>query len=176
MRGRGSTAEAWQRRVVSGGARDGIGGRMYGRWAGARGADDAACRAGDTDTGSHRYGRRAARAARSNGSPTTDGAIAATTYFLQLSDYGFASGDIAPLMAMSSAECSYCAYLKEQVDLQVAAHQTSEADPLKVLNARSTEIRPDEWFSAQLRVGQEYTRLIDAEGTKVSETGRALVD
>lgn len=84
--------------------------------------------------------------------PTTDGAIAAATHFLALSDYAFSSGDIEPLMAMSAGDCSYCTYLDEQVTAMVDGNYSSEADPLSVVTSRSTEIRPDEWFSAELRV------------------------
>jgi hypothetical protein len=37
------------------------------------------------------------------------GAIAAVKYFLELIPYGFGSGDIAELAAMSSPECAFCA-------------------------------------------------------------------
>ncbi|KQR07196.1 hypothetical protein ASF78_21765 [Cellulomonas sp. Leaf334] len=108
--------------------------------------------------------------------PTTDGAIAAATYFLSLTDYAFESGDIAPLMAMSATACSHCAYLGEQIDLQVDGKYSTEAEPMEVLSSQSTEIRPDEWFSAWLRVAQGPVRVLDQSGAVVDEGDGGVVD
>lgn len=108
--------------------------------------------------------------------PTTDGAIAAATYFLQLTDYAFDAEDIAPLMSMSAADCSYCLYVQEQVDAQALGNYSSEAAPFEILYSTSTEIRPDEWFSARLHVRQDFTRVRDDSGAVVSETDGGIVD
>ena len=108
--------------------------------------------------------------------PTTDGAIAAATYFLQLTDYAFSSGDTAPFLSLSAGDCKHCAFVVEQVDALVDGSYTSDAAPLVVLSSMSTEIRPDEWFSARLRVEQEFTRVVDSSGSVVDESGQLNAD
>lgn len=110
------------------------------------------------------------------GEPTTDGAIAAATYFLQLTDYAFASGDTAPLLSVSADDCKHCAFVADQVDAMADGKYTSEAAPLLVSYSTSTEIRPDEWFSVRLRVNQEFTRVSDASGAVVDESGDLNAD
>ncbi|KQR10927.1 hypothetical protein ASF78_14660 [Cellulomonas sp. Leaf334] len=108
--------------------------------------------------------------------PTTDGAIAAATYFLSLTDYAFASGETAPLLSLSADDCKHCAFVVGQVGEMAEGNYTSDAAPLLVSYATSTEIRPDEWFSARLRVNQEFTRVSDATGAVVDESGKLTAD
>lgn len=108
--------------------------------------------------------------------PTTDGAIAAATYFLQLTDYAFASGETAPLRSLSADDCKHCAFVVGQVDAMADGKYTSEAAPLLVSYSTSNEIRPDEWFSVRLRVNQEFTRISDATGAVVDESGSLDAD
>lgn len=176
MRGRGSTAGVWQRRVVP--ALLGL--ALVGGCTGV-GADPAestgppVVEVTTTPTPTPTPVVKP-EPPEAMSEPTTDGAIAAATYFLALSDYAFASGDSEPLLAMSAEGCTYCAYVDEQVESMVAGKYTSEADPLEVLTATSTEIRPDEWFSALLRVEQDFTRARDTTGAVVDETGKSVVD
>ncbi|GEL99933.1 DUF6318 family protein [Cellulomonas terrae] len=110
------------------------------------------------------------------GEPTTDGAIAAATYFLSLYDYAFASGDAGPLMEMSAETCDLCAYVQESVVAMTSEGRSSVGHPARVLTSESTEIRPDEWFSALLRVEQAATQELDADGKVVAESAANVTD
>ncbi|KQT01103.1 hypothetical protein ASG23_05755 [Cellulomonas sp. Leaf395] len=108
--------------------------------------------------------------------PTTDGAIAAATYFLQLYDYAFSVRDAESLLSMSAEACKFCNYVDESVAELVASGHTSVGPPVRVVSAMSTEIRPDEWFSARLQVEQDPTRELAADGTVVSESEANVTD
>lgn len=108
--------------------------------------------------------------------PTTDGAIAAATYFLQLYDYAFAARDADSLLRMSAESCEFCSYVDESVAALVESGHTSVGPPVRVVSAVSTEIRPDEWFSARLQVEQDSTQELAADGTLVSESEANLTD
>ena len=175
MRGRGSTAGAWQRVVPALLGVALVAGCTGGGPEAAESTPPPVVEATPTPTPTPTPVVLPERPAAMS-EPTTDGAIAAATYFLQLSDFAFDSEDIAPLMSMSAADCSYCMYLQEQVDAQVLGDYSSEAAPFEVLYSTSTEIRPDEWFSARLHVEQDFTRVHDASGAVVSETDGGIVD
>lgn len=176
MRGRGSTAGAWQRRVIP---------AVLG----------VALVAGCTGSGSEPAESTAPPVVEvtqtptptptpvvkpeppdAMSEPTTEGAIAAATYFLQLYDYAFSARDAESLLRMSAESCEFCSYVDESVAALVESGHTSVGPPVRVLSAVSTEIRPDEWFSARLQVEQDSTKEFAADGTLVSESEANVTD
>ncbi|MDQ0374150.1 DUF6318 family protein [Cellulomonas humilata] len=108
--------------------------------------------------------------------PTTDGAIAAATYFMALYDYAFSARDAESLSMMSAETCKFCKYVGDSVAALVVSGHTSVGPPVRVISAVSTEIRPDEWFTARLQVAQDSTQELAADGTVVSESEANLTD
>ena len=91
---------AWQRRVVRRLLGVALGGWVPGGGRDRRSRPRAARRGGDTDPDAD--AGRGAGAAGGDGRADTDGAIAAATYFGQLYDYAFASGDAGAVCGMSA--------------------------------------------------------------------------
>ncbi|KQY21392.1 hypothetical protein ASD16_19055 [Cellulomonas sp. Root485] len=108
--------------------------------------------------------------------PTTDGAIAAATYFLQLYDYAFSAGDAGPLMAMSGETCTYCSYVDEQVQSMVTGGYSSVRTPAAVVQSDSTEIREDEWFRVSLRAEQGPLVTVGPDGTREQTSDGGVAD
>lgn len=108
--------------------------------------------------------------------PTTDGAIAAATYFLQLYDYAFSAGDAGPLMAMAGETCTYCSYVDEQVQSMVDGGYSSVRTPATVIRSDSTEIREDEWFRVSLRAEQGPLVTVGPDGTREQTSDGGLAD
>lgn len=101
--------------------------------------------------------------------PTTDGAIAAATYALELYGYSFATADLGPWRALTADTCQLCASVERGVDEMVAAGESSTGSVVTVLSATSTEISNDEWFSVEMRVVQGPSQRMDADGEVVAE-------
>lgn len=101
--------------------------------------------------------------------PTTDGAIAAATYVMQLYGYSFATGDLAPWRAMTAETCQLCASVERGVDDMRAAGESSTGSVVEVLGATATETTHDEWFSVEMRLRQSASQRVDAAGEIVSE-------
>lgn len=103
------------------------------------------------------------------GEPSEEGAIAAATYVLQLYGYSFATGDLGPWRAVTAPTCELCASVERGVEEMLQAEQTSTGSTMTVLEATSTEISDDEWFSVELRVQQGPSQRLDKEGEVVTE-------
>ena len=99
----------------SGGARGGAGGRVHSRSARACGVDGVASRGGDDDSDADPDTVIKPERPEAMSEPTTDGAIAAATYFLQLYDYAFSARDAESLLTMSAEECKFCNYVDKSV-------------------------------------------------------------
>ena len=109
--------------------------------------------------------------------PSADGALAAATHFLDLHRYAFMTGDTAPLRAMSAAGCDYCNGVVAEVEEAVEEGLLTDRDTSEILGAEATEIRPDEWFSAELRIRQGEIRLLGDDGSVLAvDDTRAVVD
>ncbi|HLS14410.1 MAG TPA: DUF6318 family protein [Beutenbergiaceae bacterium] len=61
-----------------------------------------------------------------------DGAEAAATYFLELVQYGYATGDTAELTDMSADDCSFCELIAGAVDEIYADGGRAVAEPIMV--------------------------------------------
>ncbi|WP_456788675.1 DUF6318 family protein [Cellulomonas sp. P5_C5] len=108
--------------------------------------------------------------------PTTEGAIAAATYFLSLYDYAFSSGDSRPLLAMSAESCEYCTYVDDQIQSMVASGYASVREPAEVTHSDSTEIRADEWFRVALRAEQGPLITVAPDGTRTQTSDGGVAD
>ncbi|WP_235523438.1 DUF6318 family protein [Cellulomonas sp. Root485] len=108
--------------------------------------------------------------------PTTDGAIAAATYFLQLHDYAFSTGDTKPLLAMSGESCDFCTYVNGQVQSMVSTGYSSIRGPVDILGADSAEIREDEWFRVRLSAHQGPLTAVAPDGTRTQTSEGGTVD
>lgn len=101
--------------------------------------------------------------------PTTDGAIAAATYMLDLYTYAFVTGDTAPWRALAATTCEFCNGVVEGVDEIFAAGHSSTGGPFSIQSTRAVEVTEAEWFSVDLVAAQEPSRRVDAEGATVAE-------
>lgn len=101
--------------------------------------------------------------------PTTDGAIAAATYMLDLYTYAFVTGDTAPWRALAASTCEFCSGVVEGVDELAAAGHASTGGPFRVQDSRAVEVTESEWFSVDLVAVQEPSRRVDAEGATVAD-------
>lgn len=101
--------------------------------------------------------------------PTTDGAIAAATYVLDLYGYSFATGDLQPWRAITADTCQLCASVERGVTEMLDAGETSSGSTVTVLSATSTEISDDEWFSVEMRVLQGASQRRSSSGDVVAE-------
>ncbi|MCC2319554.1 DUF6318 family protein [Cellulomonas xiejunii] len=104
--------------------------------------------------------------------PTTDGAIAAATYVLDLYGYTFATRDTAPWRAMALDTCGFCTEVTTSVNGMVDAGETSSGSTFTVTSSKSVEISEDQWFSVDLTIIQSPSQRFGASGEPVgSGTG-----
>ncbi|WP_223304812.1 DUF6318 family protein, partial [Cellulomonas sp. B6] len=109
------------------------------------------------------------------GEPTSDGAVAATRYFLDVYDYAFATGDTAALEGLSSDACIYCNDVIAEVRQAVADGLLTERDPSEVLSESVVEVRPAEWFNVDLRLREGEIRLLGDDGSVLETNEGGLV-
>lgn len=100
--------------------------------------------------------------------PTTDGAIAAATYVLDLYTYAYASGDAGPWDEITLDSCAFCQGVVESVDNMVAAGHSSSGGPFTVQKSQAVEISEDRWFSVDMEALQAPSRAVDRAGSLVS--------
>lgn len=107
---------------------------------------------------------------------TTDGAAAAATYFFELYDYAFATGDSTPFRRLSAPGCVYCTRTIDQMEQAVEDDQLTQRDPSEISDLTVVEIRPGEWFNVELRRTQGAIRLLADDGSVLVEepTGSPL--
>ena len=101
--------------------------------------------------------------------PTTDGAIAAATYVLELFTYTFASGDTGPWQMITSATCAYCVGVIEDVLEMAEKGERVTGGGTTVLEASAAEIREDTWFSVDLVAAQEPSQRVGPGGDALVE-------
>lgn len=101
--------------------------------------------------------------------PTTDGAIAAATYVLELYTYAFASGDASPWRAITSDTCEFCLGVAEAVNGMVEQQHSSTGSPFTVSESSAVEISEDQWFSVEMVADQTPSRRVDRDGVTVAE-------
>ena len=175
MRGRGSTAGAWQRVVPALLGVALVAGCTGGGPQTAESTTAPVVEATPTPTPTPTPVVLPERPAAMS-EPTTDGAIAAATYFLQLYDYAFSSGDARPLLAMSAESCDFCTYVDAQVESMVSTGYSSIREPVDVLRADSTEIRQDEWFRVHLGAQQGPLVAVAPDGTRTQTSDGGAAD
>lgn len=108
--------------------------------------------------------------------PTTDGAIAAATYVLELLPYTFATGDSGPWRAITLDSCGLCSGVVQDVEAMVEERQHSSGYEVEISAPTATEISEDEWFSVELRVRQGPSLRLDADGQVVGRGTGGLDD
>ena len=99
--------------------------------------------------------------------PTTDGAIAAATYVLELYGYTFATADAAPWRSITLDTCEFCTGVETAVTEMVEAGRTSSGSSVTVVSAKATEISDDRWFSVDMEIVQSASERYDSEGNVV---------
>lgn len=108
--------------------------------------------------------------------PTPEGAIAAGTHFVALFDYAYATGDAGPFTAMSADGCEFCNYVRDEVQGMVDGGYASIREPARVIDADSTEIREDEFFSVHFRVEQGPLSTVMPDGEEHQTSDGATAD
>lgn len=106
--------------------------------------------------------------------PTTDGAIAAATYVLDVYTYSFVTGDTEPWRALALETCEFCTSVVDGVAEMHEAGHSSTGGPFSVTKAWSQEISEDRWFAVDLTATQEPSSRVDAEGATVAENPGGL--
>ncbi|GIG40649.1 DUF6318 family protein [Cellulomonas phragmiteti] len=99
--------------------------------------------------------------------PTTDGAIAAATYVLDLYGYTFATGDTGPWRQMTRESCELCVGLARDVEQMVEVDDSSTGALITVDTAEAREISDDRWFGVDMEITQSSSTRFDADGEVV---------
>ena len=99
--------------------------------------------------------------------PTTDGAIAAATYVLDLYGYSFATADLGPWRAVVLDTCEFCNGVSETVEQMMADGQTSSGSGVTIVSARAVEISEDRWFSVEMEILQGPSTRYGSDGAVV---------
>ncbi|MGY4643183.1 hypothetical protein ACVW07_001016 [Cellulomonas sp. URHB0016] len=99
--------------------------------------------------------------------PSTDGAVAAAKYYLELYDFVFASGNLDLWRAMSADDCKFCNGVITDIEDMVALRHTSPSTSMQVTRANATEVLPQESYGVDLDVIQGAWTEIDVTGTVV---------
>ena len=101
--------------------------------------------------------------------PTTDGAVAAATYMLELFPYVFNSGDVGPWEAMALDSCTFCTGVVEDVSAMRAAGDVVTGGAVDVVASEVREISAGSWFAVTLQASQESSQRRGPQGALVSE-------
>ncbi|WP_187291328.1 DUF6318 family protein [Cellulomonas flavigena] len=99
--------------------------------------------------------------------PTTDGAIAAATYVLELVAYTFASGDTGLWRSITASSCELCVGLASDVDGMVEVGDSSTGAAFTIEQAQAREIAEDRWFGVDMVVVQDSSERFDSGGAVV---------
>lgn len=100
---------------------------------------------------------------------TVDGASAAATYFFELYDYAFATGDATSFRELSAPSCVFCAETISQLEQAVEDDLLTQRDRSEISDLSVVEVRPGEWFNVELRRRQGAIRLLGDDGTVLAE-------
>lgn len=108
--------------------------------------------------------------------PTADGAIAAATYVLELYEYSFATGDLAPWRAITLDTCAYCTAVSDSVTAMFEAAERSSGSTVTVHDARAVELADDRWFSVEMQFTQGAATEYGAKGSVIGTSDARLYD
>lgn len=98
------------------------------------------------------------------------GAVAAATYFAELYSYAWATGDTSSWEEMSSEACEWCTQVADDIAAMVSSRERSTGASMLVEESNGTEIEPQRWYSADLRVIQGSSQRLAADGTVLSDS------
>lgn len=108
--------------------------------------------------------------------PSPTGAAAAATYFMGLYEYAYTTGDTTDFQQMSDQDCDFCRSVLDDIRQSRAASSTEEGGGSTVTSAVGTEISPNEWYSATLRITQHASTRRDANGNVLVQDPEAEHD
>ena len=106
---------------------------------------------------------------------TAAGAIAFARHYFAVVDYAYATGDTAPLAAVSDPACRPCAGVKDMIDTTVLAGGSWETEPTMVTEVSIPEGEPVGAVNVLLTYSSETARELSAAGDEV-RTFTALLD
>ena len=101
--------------------------------------------------------------------PTTDGAIAAATYVLELYGYSYATADLRPWRAIALETCEFCTAVVDAVEQMRDAGEASTGSTVTVVTAEATEIDAERWFSVNMDIVQGASTRFDSDGAVVGQ-------
>lgn len=102
--------------------------------------------------------------------PTTDGAIAAATYVIDLFVYSHAAKDVGPWQSMTAETCDYCVGVVNDVGDLVTNHQSVVGGAIQVESSSAVEISEGLWFSVDMTVRQAPSQRVDRNGEVLVES------
>ncbi|UZN03491.1 DUF6318 family protein [Cellulomonas sp. S1-8] len=108
--------------------------------------------------------------------PTPEGAIAAATYFLQVYDHAFSTGDESYFVALSGGDCLFCSEAIAEVAAMRGDGSRAVREPIDILHSSATEVRADEWFNVELRVRQGRIDVVSSTGEVTASAESEVVD
>ncbi|GAA3807476.1 DUF6318 family protein [Cellulomonas soli] len=101
--------------------------------------------------------------------PSIDGAIAASTYYLALVPYAQNTGDLADALLLSHADCVFCSGFIGAVEEANTSGGHSEGGAITISDTSGTEIDLGRWFSVHLRLTQQPSRDLSADGSVIAD-------
>ena len=97
------------------------------------------------------------------------GAEAAVEYFLRLYSYGFATGDLAEVRALSHPECIFCASVIDGVEETFDGGYRTVGGLTSTSGTQSRPVDPGDAWMVTTTVNQAPSTTVDADGTVVAE-------
>ena len=95
---------------------------------------------------------------------TAAGAMAFVGHYFAVVDYAYATGDTAPLAAISHPDCLSCAGIKQIIDEAVSTSASFERGPIHVSETSAAEIKPEGWAELKVTYSTPPFRRFDANG------------
>ena len=108
-------------------------------------------------------------------SQTAAGAMAFVRHYFAVVDYAYATGDTAPLAAVSDPKCSPCSGVKDMIDTAVMAGGSWETEPTTVTRVSVPQGEPMGAVNVLLTYSSQAARELSSTGGEV-RTFPALVD
>ena len=100
---------------------------------------------------------------------TAQGASAFVRYYLDVVNRSFATGEAAPVQALSMSDCAGCRNLIQAISAPTTANERVEGGDYKVLEVASTPASP-QVMSSLVTYSLTEVRVVDAVGTLVRST------
>ena len=100
---------------------------------------------------------------------TADGAMAFARYYFAVVDYAYASGDTAPLAAISDPDCRSCAGIKRMIDEVVSSSGTFQRGPIAISEISEAGIQPEGWAELMVTYSTPRFRRMDDSGAVTLE-------